>query len=310
MYGAGELERLVRCFQRLEAGNTSHDPPVHFRQNNVHGQICWGKPTLGVLPVLLAAGGKSDLKNRATRRIQWRRAPCILPGKSRGVDNNGRAGLHECRTEPWGCGSLERGGKQTRDTKPTRLQGLYQRINGGRVSAGQIRTIEHDNRKRAVSLWWSRHNAHTGLVPTIIRYNRHWPHRRRGQACGLRQQAECGMGCLCPTCVAQPGKITQAFGRNGRKLIQCWVSPAISRNNSQCHAGRAGQSIELFQPVAPVSRAANQPHQHRPAVGKGALDIGIDTQRMFKGGKVGKAQRGQGALSNLPACRKGTQVTV
>ena len=96
MQGSCELKVRVRGFKRLEACHTGYDPAVYFRQNDVHGQIRRRKTALGILPILLAAGGQCYLENGTLRRIQRRGPRRILPGKSSGIDNNRRRRLHEC----------------------------------------------------------------------------------------------------------------------------------------------------------------------------------------------------------------------
>jgi len=138
------LAALAAPRQVLEADRSADDPPVQFRQRNVHGQVPRAETLVAGLPtglVILGANGL-DHRNIAAKRPDMRRFGTRL-GKAGSVENyRGADFVQPVLDHRQAAGFFQAGHGNRQRVQPRRLQALAENIDEGGIGRLQVRAIK------------------------------------------------------------------------------------------------------------------------------------------------------------------------
>ena len=131
----------------LERNRTAQQPPIQFRQHNVHGEICRRKPARRRSPGLARAACQHDLQDRNIRGIEDGRAIVAQGGECRRIEDDRRPPRCDqlLDTLPR-CRVLETGDGDRYRHQFLRVERRHQRMDGSGVRGQQACFVEQDKR--------------------------------------------------------------------------------------------------------------------------------------------------------------------
>ena len=292
------LHRRIELPCRFERNRARQDAPIHLRQGDIHGQIPRQQSLLGRLPDRLRRAGKNHLQNHVAALVEhgWlafraRRGN----GKAGRVQHNVRRAIfentiHHGSREP----VLEAGDEEGQRIDAFRLQTRNQSLNRLGLATLHQRTIEDNCRNGRIldpAAADEIERNHRLARPPKTRFQQRgcfgWLFAAVDQRSTIIEEgAHIGSAALDQIV---PQRVTVG-ARNCREPIQPVVGLVVAGKHCNLDAIVHGAGMKRFQPIGPISLAADNANDNQLCMTRRPFDISINRHGMGEAQKTGKPQ--------------------
>ena len=273
------------------AGNRAGDQtPVHFREDDIHGEIGGAKAARVFPPLRLCRTGKNRLQDRRIGAVE-NACFVIEPGRKAGrIDDDigfiaGEFGANKGD----GFRVLEARNEDRGDFEPARGECVRERANWRRVAGKHQGTVEDDER---LALGVDRaygSRPQNGPPPEWPSGLCWFPPRERRARAAL-DEIEKRRDVFRPAVLEGGVNMAEINGGDCRGGVEPCIFHRVARHDGEREILRPRRAGKFLDAVAPIVKTAEKTDQDKARLARGLLDIEIDRIGVFERAEIGEPQ--------------------